>query len=115
MPGPPEAPAAEPRPDPDPRPIPARDQTPTCDQPLTRWRMELAAAMLRDEPGRTLAEVATAVGYSDEFAFAAAFRREVGTPPGAYRTAGPPPAHRRPAPPARHPASPHPRRRGGEL
>ncbi|GAA3227596.1 helix-turn-helix transcriptional regulator [Dactylosporangium siamense] len=53
---------------------------------LTRWRMDLAATMLRDEPGRTLAEVAAAVGYSDEFAFGAAFRREVGTPPGTYRT-----------------------------
>ncbi|GAB3850431.1 AraC family transcriptional regulator [Dactylosporangium cerinum] len=55
---------------------------------LTRWRMDLAATMLRDEPGRTLAEVAAAVGYSDEFAFGAAFRREVGTPPGTYRTPG---------------------------
>jgi AraC-like DNA-binding protein len=53
---------------------------------LTGWRMELAAAMLREEPARTLAEVAAAVGYSDEFAFGAAFRREVGISPGAYRT-----------------------------
>ncbi len=54
---------------------------------LTRWRMDLAATLLRDDPARTLAEIATTVGYSDEFAFGAAFRREVGTPPGAYRTA----------------------------
>lgn len=53
---------------------------------LTRWRMEVARSILRDEPGRTLEDVAAAVGYSDQFAFGTAFRRLVGTPPGAYRT-----------------------------
>jgi AraC family transcriptional regulator, activator of mtrCDE len=55
---------------------------------LTRWRMEVAKTILREEPGRTLGEVAAAVGYGDEFAFGTAFRRVVGVPPGAYRTAG---------------------------
>jgi AraC family transcriptional activator of mtrCDE len=58
---------------------------------LTRWRMELAKTILREEPGRTLGAVAVAaaVGYGDEFAFGTAFRRIVGVPPGAYRaTAG---------------------------
>ncbi|WP_437587299.1 helix-turn-helix domain-containing protein [Sorangium sp. So ce1000] len=35
-----------------------------------------------------LAEVASSVGYRDEAAFNVAFRREVGVPPGAYRSAG---------------------------
>ncbi len=51
---------------------------------LTWWRMTRAAAMLRadDQP---LTRVAAAVGYSSEFAFGKAFRREVGVPPGVYR------------------------------
>ncbi|WP_283136056.1 AraC family transcriptional regulator [Rhizohabitans arisaemae] len=52
---------------------------------LTRWRMELAKEMLREDPGLTLGEIASAVGYGGEFAFGAAFRRVVGTPPGVYR------------------------------
>ncbi|MBG0822846.1 AraC family transcriptional regulator [Planomonospora sp. ID91781] len=52
---------------------------------LTSWRMELAKALLRDSPHHTLAEIAAAVGYADEFSFAAAFRREVGHPPGTHR------------------------------
>jgi len=52
---------------------------------LTWWRMEVAKSALRDEPHRTLADVATAVGYADEFAFASAFRRVVGVAPGAFR------------------------------
>lgn len=54
---------------------------------LTRWRMEVAKTMLREQPGRTVGEVASSVGYGDEFAFSAAFRRVVGTRPGGYRTA----------------------------
>ncbi|WP_437524590.1 AraC family transcriptional regulator [Sorangium sp. So ce726] len=53
---------------------------------LTRWRMELAKETLRERPGLALAEVASSVGYQDEAAFNVAFRREVGVPPGAYRS-----------------------------
>jgi AraC-like DNA-binding protein len=51
---------------------------------LAWWRMTLAARRLRagDAP---VAAVAREVGYGSEFAFAAAFKREFGTPPGAYR------------------------------
>ncbi|GLW71134.1 AraC family transcriptional regulator [Kitasatospora phosalacinea] len=51
---------------------------------LTWWRMASAARMLRetDAPLRT---VAARLGYTSEFAFAAAFKRAHGRPPGAYR------------------------------
>ncbi|MFS8101441.1 AraC family transcriptional regulator [Lentzea alba] len=51
---------------------------------LTWWRMTLAARELRstDAP---LSAVATAVGYTSEFAFAAAFKRAFGVAPGRYR------------------------------
>lgn len=54
---------------------------------LTWWRMILAARLLRasDAPLRT---VAVQVGYTSEFAFGAAFKREHGTTPGAYRRNG---------------------------
>lgn len=53
---------------------------------VTDWRMTLAReALLR--PGVTLAQVAHEVGYAGEFAFAAAFKREVGEAPGRWRTA----------------------------
>ena len=53
---------------------------------LTGWRMTLAReALLR--PGSTLAQVALEVGYASEFAFAAAFKREVGEAPGRWRQA----------------------------
>lgn len=51
---------------------------------LTRWRMELAREALR-RPQSTLAAVAREVGYADPYAFAAAFKREVGTAPGRWR------------------------------
>lgn len=51
---------------------------------LTAWRMTLAReALLR--PGATLAAVAREVGYGTEFAFAAAFKRELGVAPGRWR------------------------------
>jgi len=53
---------------------------------LTRWRMALAKELLREQPTSTLAAIAARVGYADEFAFSTAFRREVGDPPGTYRT-----------------------------
>lgn len=51
---------------------------------LTWWRMTSAGRMLResDDPLRSVAE---RVGYSSEFAFAKAFKREFGVAPGAYR------------------------------
>jgi AraC-like DNA-binding protein len=54
---------------------------------LTWWRMILAARLLHgsDAPLRTVAEQ---VGYSSEFAFGAAFKRQHGQTPGAYRRNG---------------------------
>lgn len=50
----------------------------------TRWRMNLAARMLRDE-GRSVAHTARRVGYATEAAFSDAFKRHMGLRPGAYR------------------------------
>ncbi|HEV2776944.1 MAG TPA: AraC family transcriptional regulator [Solirubrobacteraceae bacterium] len=55
---------------------------------VTRWRMHLAAAALRDEDA-TVAALAERFGYRSEAAFARAFKRVVGSPPGAIRRAGP--------------------------
>lgn len=53
---------------------------------VTRWRMQKAAGLLRE--GRsTLAEIAEQVGYESETAFSKAFKRAVGSSPGAYRRA----------------------------
>jgi AraC-like DNA-binding protein len=52
---------------------------------LTDWRMALARERLRDSDDG-LAAVGAAVGYRSEFAFAAAFKRHHGTPPGRWRT-----------------------------
>ena len=50
---------------------------------LARWRMQKAAYLL--EMGTlSMAQVAERVGYASELAFAKAFRRLTGTPPGAY-------------------------------
>jgi AraC-like DNA-binding protein len=51
---------------------------------VTRWRMQVAVAALRDE-GATVGELATRLGYRSEAAFARAFKRETGMPPGAVR------------------------------
>ena len=53
-------------------------------QYLTRWRMQTASALLRDTAG-TVAGIALDVGYESEAAFSRAFKREVGTSPGAWR------------------------------
>lgn len=53
-------------------------------QYLTEWRMTLARDHLRTGD-RSLAQIAGAVGYSSPFAFAAAFRRHHGDPPGTWR------------------------------
>ncbi|WP_112139956.1 AraC family transcriptional regulator [Glycomyces dulcitolivorans] len=51
---------------------------------LTSWRLTLAARLLADTDA-PLATVARQVGYASEFAFAAAFKRDFGTPPGQFR------------------------------
>ena len=53
-------------------------------QYLTDWRMTLARDSLRADD-LSLAQIADAVGYGSPFAFAAAFRRHHGDPPGAWR------------------------------
>ncbi|CAL9324635.1 HTH-type transcriptional activator RhaR [Streptomyces sp. SudanB91_2054] len=54
---------------------------------LTHWRMTLAADLLTERETETVAEIARAVGYSDAFAFSAAFKRTRGISPSAYRRA----------------------------
>ncbi|MEV5432780.1 AraC family transcriptional regulator [Streptomyces sp. NPDC052701] len=51
---------------------------------LTWWRLSLASRLLR-ETDAPIASVARRVGYTSEYAFAHAFKREYGTPPGSYR------------------------------
>jgi AraC-like DNA-binding protein len=60
------------------------DQAPM--QYLAQWRMQLAAARLRDTDAK-LIEIALDVGYESEAAFSRAFRRVVGVAPGAWRRA----------------------------
>jgi AraC-like DNA-binding protein len=55
-------------------------------QYLTQWRMQLAAAGLRDTDSKVV-DVALDVGYESEAAFSRAFRRAVGQSPGAWRRA----------------------------
>ncbi len=54
---------------------------------VTRWRMQKAASLLRDGQA-SIAQVAEAVGYDSEAAFSKAFKRALGTAPGAYRRSG---------------------------
>jgi AraC-like DNA-binding protein len=53
-------------------------------QYVARWRMQVALGALRDE-GVTVAELARRLGYRSEAAFARAFKRVIGVPPGAVR------------------------------
>jgi transcriptional regulator GlxA family with amidase domain len=53
-------------------------------QYVMRWRMQIAAGLLRDTKAK-LVEVALAAGYESEAAFSRAFKREVGVAPGAWR------------------------------
>jgi len=50
---------------------------------LAAWRMQKAAYFLEMRT-LSIAEIAPRVGYASELAFAKAFRRLMGTPPGAY-------------------------------
>ncbi|NED96781.1 AraC family transcriptional regulator [Phytoactinopolyspora alkaliphila] len=51
---------------------------------LTWWRMTTAARLLQ-ESDAPLNAIAGRVGYTSEFAFANAFKRQYGAPPGRYR------------------------------
>ncbi|WP_210575154.1 AraC family transcriptional regulator [Streptomyces sp. GESEQ-4] len=51
---------------------------------VTGWRLRYGARLLR-ETNAPLAAIARQVGYSTEFAFGAAFRREYGIAPGRFR------------------------------
>jgi AraC-like DNA-binding protein len=53
---------------------------------LTRWRMTIAAQLLR-ETDLPIESVAARVGYASPFAFGKAFKRSMGDAPGAYRRA----------------------------
>lgn len=53
-------------------------------QYLTEWRMTVDRDHLRADD-LTLPQIADAVGYGSPFAFAAAFRRHHGQPPGTWR------------------------------
>lgn len=53
-------------------------------QYLMNWRMQLAANLLRSSH-TTVATIALDVGYDSEAAFARAFKRATGRPPGAWR------------------------------
>jgi AraC-like DNA-binding protein/DNA-binding MarR family transcriptional regulator len=52
---------------------------------LTWWRMQRAAARLRDEPETSMAVIALGVGYQTESAFGKAFKQQLGVTPGTYR------------------------------
>jgi AraC-like DNA-binding protein len=49
-----------------------------------RWRVQLAKQLLR-QPHKTVAEVASEVGFESEAAFSRAFKRLTGEPPSAWR------------------------------
>jgi len=51
---------------------------------LTRWRMELAARLLR-ESEQPVGRISHRVGYTSEYAFNRAFKRRVGKPPASWR------------------------------
>ena len=51
---------------------------------LARWRMHVAMTWLKED-GDALSEIAVRAGYQSEAAFSRAFKRVIGTPPGAIR------------------------------
>ncbi|BCJ32137.1 AraC family transcriptional regulator [Actinocatenispora sera] len=68
---------------------------------LTRWRMTLAARLLRDTE-LPLSVVAARVGYASPFAFSHVFKRRLGLAPGQYRSRQrPDPGAADPTPPVR--------------
>ena len=58
---------------------------------VTRWRMYVAVGILREEQA-TVGELAARLGYRSEAAFARAFKRVIGLPPGVVRGTKPPEA-----------------------
>ena len=54
---------------------------------VTRWRMNLAAAWLREGRVQSVSELPELLGYSSEPAFNRAFKSVVGVPPGSLRKA----------------------------
>jgi len=54
-------------------------------QYLTRWRLQMAAQLLRDTD-HGMADIAGRVGYESEAAFNRAFKRHAGEPPATWRT-----------------------------
>jgi AraC-like DNA-binding protein len=57
-------------------------------QYVTRWRMQVAVSALRND-GATVGELASRLGYRSEAAFARAFKRVIGVPPGAVKRSSP--------------------------
>lgn len=55
-------------------------------QYLMRWRLALAAQMLRADPVPVV-QIAERAGYESEASFSRAFKREFGVPPGSWRRA----------------------------
>ncbi len=53
---------------------------------LTRWRMQIAARMLKEDPSLRISDIATHVGYHSEAAFSKAFKRLMGVAPVVYRS-----------------------------
>ncbi|MDX2074956.1 MAG: AraC family transcriptional regulator [bacterium] len=51
---------------------------------ITRWRMQLATQLLRDER-LSLIQIAETIGYTSDIAFSKAFKREQGDTPAGYR------------------------------
>ncbi|MFQ3662305.1 MAG: AraC family transcriptional regulator [Chloroflexaceae bacterium] len=52
---------------------------------VQRWRISLSARLLSEQPGATIGEIASYVGYASESSFCKAFKREMGITPNAYR------------------------------
>ncbi|MBC7870335.1 MAG: AraC family transcriptional regulator [Chitinophagaceae bacterium] len=52
---------------------------------LTRWRMQVAAMLLMDNPMLTVEAVALRVGYTSPYAFSKAFKRLIGLAPSDFR------------------------------
>jgi AraC-like DNA-binding protein len=57
-------------------------------QYVTRWRMHVAVESLRED-GARLGEIASRLGYRSEAAFSRAFKRCIGSSPGAVRRSAP--------------------------
>ena len=55
-------------------------------QYLTRWRLHLAADLLQGSQ-RSIAAIASEIGYESEAAFSRAFKREQGASPATWRRA----------------------------